>query len=162
MARRGVQQAAPSTARADRPGRPGGRLHKPHQRGRLSWMSGQVADAHMNRNATRTVAHDGPRRAAVVAVTNGRLDGSTERSTEPSALARSNAHAEGSPKSLARGSGSCVSWMADPGVLTAGDENGCWSRSLVSRCAQSCHEPNGLLSWWATTNRWSVRQNGRG
>ena len=32
----------------------------------------------MKRNATRSVARDGPRRAAVVAVTNGRLDGSTE------------------------------------------------------------------------------------
>jgi thiamine phosphate synthase YjbQ (UPF0047 family) len=31
------------------------------------------ADAHLKRNATLRVARDGPRRAAVVAVTNGRL-----------------------------------------------------------------------------------------
>jgi hypothetical protein len=38
------------------------------------------ADAHLKRNATPSVARDGPRRAAVVAVTNGRLDfGTWER-----------------------------------------------------------------------------------
>ena len=35
----------------------------------------RAADSHLKRNATRKVAHHGPRRAAVVAVANGRLDG---------------------------------------------------------------------------------------
>jgi len=39
-----------------------------------------LVDAQLNRNATPSVARDGPRRAAVVAVTNGRLDfGTWER-----------------------------------------------------------------------------------
>jgi thiamine phosphate synthase YjbQ (UPF0047 family) len=39
-----------------------------------------MADAHLKRNAIRGVARDGPRRAAVVAMTNGRLDfGTWER-----------------------------------------------------------------------------------
>jgi thiamine phosphate synthase YjbQ (UPF0047 family) len=50
------------------------------------------ADAHLKRQVMG--------REVVVAVTDGRLDG----------------FAKGSPKSLALGSGSCVSWMADPGV----------------------------------------------
>jgi hypothetical protein len=47
------------------------------------------ADAHLKRNETGQVAHDGPPSAAVVvAVTNGCLDGSTERSTELAPRAR--------------------------------------------------------------------------
>jgi thiamine phosphate synthase YjbQ (UPF0047 family) len=39
-----------------------------------------LAEAHLKGNATRSVARHGPRRAAVVAVTNGRLDfGTWER-----------------------------------------------------------------------------------
>jgi ABC-type phosphate/phosphonate transport system substrate-binding protein len=41
-------------------------------------MMDRTADARLKRNATRRVTRDGPRRAAVVAVTDGRLDGSTE------------------------------------------------------------------------------------
>jgi hypothetical protein len=52
-----------------------GPVAQPHRGGRLSWTKGQVADAHLKRNATRIVARDEPRRAVVVAVTNGRLDG---------------------------------------------------------------------------------------
>jgi thiamine phosphate synthase YjbQ (UPF0047 family) len=46
----------------------------------LSWTKGQFADAALKRNATRSVARDGPRRAAVVAVTHGCQDlGTWER-----------------------------------------------------------------------------------
>ena len=74
---------------------------------------GNNADAHLKRRGP-------PSEAVVVAVTNGRLDG----------------FAEGSPKSLAPGSGSWgVSWMADTGISTGGAGSGCWSRSSGSRCA---------------------------
>jgi hypothetical protein len=75
------------------------------------------ADPHLKRNATRSVARDGARRAAVVVVTNGRLDGSTERSTWR--VPRTSP--EGSPKSLAPGSGSFTA------NSMAGGGNGCWS-----------------------------------
>jgi len=51
----------------------------------------------------------------VVAVTNGRQDGFALLT-----------------RTLVTGSGSCVSWMADTGVSTAGGESRCWSRSLGS------------------------------
>jgi hypothetical protein len=65
--------------------------------------SNRKAGAHLKRQETR--------RTAVVAVTNGRLDDSTERSAEGFGRAQPRAsrrgpHAEGSPKSLAPGSGS--------------------------------------------------------
>ena len=31
----------------------------------------------------------------------------------------------------------------------------------ITRCAQSYNERRGLWLWWATSKRWSVRQNGR-
>jgi hypothetical protein len=68
-------------------------------------------------------AGHGPRRAAVVAVTNARLDGSTEgfdRGLRPSSAEGLTPRA--SPKSLARGSGFST------GNLTAGGGSGCWSR----------------------------------
>jgi hypothetical protein len=65
----------------------------------------------------------------VVAVTNGRLDGSTERSTEgfdraqPRASRRGLAEVFGTWERILG-----VSWMADTRVLTGGG-SGCWSRS---------------------------------
>jgi hypothetical protein len=62
-----------STSRC-RPKRP---VVQPHRRGRPS-KTDRTADAHLKRNATRRVARDGPPSEAVVAVTNGRLDGFAE------------------------------------------------------------------------------------
>ena len=77
----------------------------------------RTADAHLKRNATRQVARMD--REAVVSVTNGRLDGSTERRS-----------AEGSPKSLALGSGSCRpgGWLARD--LTGDGGSACWSKII--------------------------------
>jgi hypothetical protein len=68
-------------------------------------------------------------REVVVAVSNGRLDGSTEVPPEP---AEGIAEVFGTWERVLG-----VSWMADTGVLTAGGGNGCWSESSGSRCAQS-------------------------
>jgi hypothetical protein len=89
---RGAQPHRPSLPRASPcPGRPD-----------------RNADAHLKRH--------GPRRVAVVAVTNGRLDGFAEGSDR--------AQSRASPKSLGRGRGSCVSHPADPGVRRAAAEAG--------------------------------------
>ena len=69
-------------------------------RARTPVWDGWAADAHLKR-------HGPPSEAVVVAVTNGRLEGFAS-----------------SPKSLARGSGSCVSWMADLGVRRPAAEAG--------------------------------------
>jgi hypothetical protein len=76
------------------------------------------ADAHLKRN--------GPRRAAVVMATNGRLDGFAERSTELTPRARRSLWHVGADLSRPGGT-------AGPGVATGGAGNGCWSR-LSGRC----------------------------
>jgi hypothetical protein len=57
----------------------------PVQRPPAHWPGAQP---HLKENATRQVVRDGPQCAAVVALTQGRLDGSTERSTEGSGRAQ--------------------------------------------------------------------------
>ena len=74
VAGKGVQQAAPSAACTDRPGRPRGRLHNRTGEACPERSRGNNANAHLKRQIMG--------REVVVAVTNGRLDGSTERSTE--------------------------------------------------------------------------------
>ena len=77
--------------------------HAPTRQYRHNDTGEDNADAHMKRQIMG--------REVVVAVTNGRLDGSTEGFDR--------AQPRASPKSLARGSGSCVSWRADTGVSMA-------------------------------------------
>jgi hypothetical protein len=67
------------------------------------------------------VAGHGPPSETVVAVTNGRLDGFAERSTELTPRARRNLWHLGADLFKPGG-------MAGPGVLTAGGGSGCWSR----------------------------------
>jgi hypothetical protein len=84
----------------------------------LSRTRGQAADAYLKR-------HGPPSEAVVVAATNGRLDGSTERSTELTPRARQSLWHLGAD--LLRPDG-----MAGPGVSTAGDGSRCCSRSSAS------------------------------
>jgi hypothetical protein len=98
-----VQQAAPSAARADqagpeagcttaperksvRDGQEGGRAPEAGSKTRLHF--GSIKRLHFGSKTRLHDAGDGARRAAAVAVTDGRLDGSTERSTELTPMAR--------------------------------------------------------------------------
>jgi hypothetical protein len=51
----------------------------------------------MKRNATRSVAREGPRRAALVAVTNGRLDGRRRKRVLVKIVRLIARHGEGKP-----------------------------------------------------------------
>jgi hypothetical protein len=103
--------------------------HTPHfhQRrrqplGRLHNRTGEGnADAHLKRQIMG--------REVVVAVTNGRLDGFAERSTELTPRARRNPWHVGT--GLSRPDG-----MAGTGVLTGGGGSGCWQRSSGSSGTQ--------------------------
>jgi hypothetical protein len=90
---------------------------------------GNNADVHLKR-------HGPPSEALVVAVTNGRLDGSTERSTELTPRVRRGLWHIGAD--LFRPGG-----MAGPGISTAGGGNGYWSRLSGSSGNQSCPGSHG-------------------
>jgi hypothetical protein len=86
------------------------------------------------------VAHQGPlSEAVVVAVTNGRLDGSAEP-----------VEAFGTWERILG-----VSWMADTGVLTAGGGSGYWSRSS-GRCDPFARNYANRHRGWAARGKQSV------